>query len=469
MRFVCFTTAAIALVLLLPASASAKVSTLRIDEVPLAGPILAGEGVLWIERSSAGGVRVMRARPGEGVKVLEELPPEGTGSQPYLAASTSRAIFSNQIFVRSPLSGSTVGGPREVRTGGLDGPFDRLVRCSDEGTFGERHRSVDVDGEVVAYRDCGTSGGVIRDMSPTPMLPERRVTDRAQRLRLAGRYAAWVVGDERVDVVVYDRLLDTEVYRLTAAMIPGAVRGLDVQNDGTVAFSYVEESPRVMRVAWASLADPTVHQLPLTPKLSYDVKLSGGRLAFHRGTAGDFDVPFGEVGLTDLQGNSRVLARPAQDHIYREHFDFDGVQIAWLFVGCSSATIHIQGIDDPPELLRPRSGCPLRFARQPSVRRDGRIRLSPDCRLFYENDCFISRIEIRTSRKVRAPGSSRRRRIALAAGRSVNGRPPRLRLSREGRALLRAHGAVKARITAVLRDQGRRKETRVATVRLKRP
>lgn len=81
----------------------------------------------------------------------------------------------------------------------------------------------------------------MRDTAAEPLSPARSVGLGGVGVRIAGRYVAWLDGPYRdvpgsvYDIVVYDRMTDGELYRVSRNELDGSPISLDVQEDGKVA------------------------------------------------------------------------------------------------------------------------------------------------------------------------------------------------------------------------------------------
>ena len=439
--------------------AAARVET----PVPAAGPVLAGERVVWATARADGGVDVRSATGSADARVVQEVRPADAGEppasrlRPQLAASPARIAL-----VANPATDSRSWDARVIFTGPPVGPFGRVGgRCGLPGNYPDYPRPVDVDGDAIVYPACDEAGGLeVREFSPAPMT-QRILAKGATGARLAGRWVAWLEGgtvwDLDVfagDLVVYDRLTMREAYRIPRAELGRGVHSLDLQDDGKVAFSF--GVGRGHAVGWASPEAPSVHRIPLSERNVYEVRIGAGRIAFLGGRGVNLDVPLAEVGVSDLGGSVRVLASGAQDLIGPESFDFDGTRVAWYTLGCTDATIETRGVDDAQLPYRARSGCALRLNPKPSRRPvllSGRyVRLYVDCAGFADRTCRARDLILTSGGRVLAR-SDRAERIDLTAA---------------GRRAFRGRSKLHVRGTALLTDAAGRRERRTATFTVRR-
>jgi hypothetical protein len=412
--------------------------------------ILAGTAVLWRGMARLATRGMARTAVGEFSP-----PPPYYQLEPGLAASAERSVVA---YATGDFSSPWLN--RTVLTAAPDGEFETLDQ--DCNLFGrpDRPRSFDVSGEVVAYGRCrgdGRQEAVVRDYSaPTPVetvIPGARTLG----LRVAGRYVAWLDdGEGQVFVSsaisVYDRAAGSLVYRIPEAAMPGDVHDLDLQADGTVAFSYAAAG---MKIAWASPAEPRAHTLPLAARESYEVRIAGDRIAFETGVQpGAGQLALADVGVTDLSGHARRLGNHGEGSLFTDDFDFDGNRVAWWTYGCTRAFVNVLDVDGPAAISPPRSGCRLRLTEPPAVTR-GIARLHVDCFGFGNGICAARRVTL-TVRQ-------RDRRLVVGRGRTA----ARVPLTRPGRALLRKKGSLRASAVATLHDEAGRRERRTARVTLR--
>ena len=174
---------------------------------------------------------------------------------------------------------------------------------------------MDVSGDAYVYRQCDAELGHVEIRDPGAVPSSRSVGSGGYGARISGRYVAWLGGaysytfGNTVDVVVYDRFVGQEVYRLPRADIPGTIHGLDVQDDGKVAIAYengtTDLNPVV--VGWASPQEPRLHRLPLPPRGEYGLRIAGDQIAYQAGVARNFTIQRADVGIVDLAGRTRLV------------------------------------------------------------------------------------------------------------------------------------------------------------------
>jgi hypothetical protein len=443
----------------------ATAAEIRTSGFPI-DPALSGEQVVWADRSTdATAVTVKSATPGAPARAVHSVRVEGPAStrrlMPALSASPSRVLFSShaydfQAFGVVPLYAERYLGPPS-------GPLERIIRCPGEATA---FRSADVSGDAYAYRQCDDGAGhvEIRDASGAPASPPRSVGNGGYGARIAGRYVAWLDGpfgtDGRVneaDIVVFDRVAGSELYRVPKAEVPGQIHALDVQDDGKVAFAFDPDaaaSGERVRVAWASPQEPRVHVLPLDAMDSYDVRIHGDTIAFQRGRRAVAVVPRAEIGVTDLAGDVRIVARGADAEPFQGAFDYDGTRLVWRALGCGRWRLIVHAAVDPAR--KPDRGrCPLRFRARPSLSAS-RVKLPIGCAPF-SSSCYAS-VALRTAER----GPDRFVGSALSQSSTV-----RVRLSKGALRSLAARGSLRLTAIATVRDNRGRSQTRETTFRLR--
>jgi hypothetical protein len=434
--------AGLAILALAPAAARAAPSEVRTGE-PFEGPVLAGDRALWAEPRRRGGFDLRTAAAAARASTLRSFPEGAPDLAARLAMSVS--IFDSQGRAFE----------RDVRTAAIGAGFEVLDEgCGAPASF---IRSVDVSDKAVAYLRCGEAGlaAVVRDYSGSASVEQQIPQPLSSGLRVAGRYVAGLEksADELYVVsaiVVYDRFSGELVYRLPEEVVRHGVHSLDLQDDGKVAFSYAAGGGQ--QIAWASVAEPYAHVLPLPRRDKYVVAVAGDRIGY-LGSRSNWEgyIAPADVSVSDLAGTSRRVGRGAEGSFFNENFDFDGDRATWWSYGCRTARVHIIEVDEPPALSAPRSGCALRFTRDPRVRR-GRVRLAIDCFGFIAGSC-------------------RARRVRISAGDRVLARGPsggRVRLSRDGRRLMSTRRSVRVRVRAVLVDDSGRREPRAGRATLRR-
>jgi hypothetical protein len=308
-----------------PAAAS-QYDTLAFE----AGPALAGTGTAWADAFGEN-MFVRRAPAGGAVSTLYSVKRLAMCDQVSdLAASAELVAIQVRRTGDENSNCNTiglehwVGGPGEARRLDADG-------CGDA--------AIDVDGGLVAIAraSCRPASIVIHDVragtssSPGFVLAENHSV---HAVRLAGRYVAvsmGVMGGSTAQVVVWDRELDKEAYRVDGGQL------FDKLSDAVAAHIELASDGRLLvgaqtfgsgwgsvRYGWASVGEPALHRIPGT----YD--MPSGRFAF----AGDLmAVPIAYEKGESVIGFDGAVKNPFNTAPIRESVDFDGSRIAWADQG----------------------------------------------------------------------------------------------------------------------------------------
>lgn len=423
-------------------------------------PKLAGESTLWAQERVDGSLELWSGEPGARTDRIQRFAFDPIGSygrlEGDLAASPSLAFLTTYALDSAEGRGLSVSFSDHY-VGPTGAQPEWLTRCGSHG----RIRSGDVWGEAYAYRQCDDTYGhvEVRDEAAMPLSPPRAVGVGGFGVRIAGRFVAWLdgrysrFGDPYAAVVVYDRVADTEVYRLPADL--GAIQSFDIEEDGKVAVAFDPRGEGDDVVGWASPAEPWVHPLPLRPRALYDVRIVGDRIAFQTGnTVSAGWVREADVGVVDLGGNVSWLAGGTDAFLMDESFDYDGKRLLWRELSCEERRLVIRDVDASGKARRPATRCPLRMLRPATVRR-GVARFHFDCGA-YKPPCGF-----RTELHIAGRGGGR-------ASKTVeSGNPVRARLTQRARRLLRKHSSLKVRATVRLTDADLRVQVRRRTIRLR--
>jgi hypothetical protein len=370
--------------------------------LPLGPPALAGDDLFWVQRHGRGFDLVQRSSSGAVSSILSR---QGIGNR--TATARLEASATNVVLETSqnyPVTCVKCDPPLPLLTveaGAVGSQLEQVgSTCEYDPTLFMRSIDVDRASFVSHGPECRHwTTGLIRGDGNTELAP---LPDGITLPRIAGRYVAWLeltphaASGNVGDVVVRDRDLNTEVYRLPRASV-GFVSSLSLRDDGTVALSSLS-TPGRGRVEWASPAEPFLHPVG-PPADGYEVRIAGDLIGYHRtrfdpssGTVPDPDSYRSEVGTLTLDGMDRIAGTGVASA-----FDFDGTRLAWATAGCTHATLRVRTVGEP---LVPsaRADCALRLAEAPRLRPGGvRFRLS--CTGFGRG-CRAGFIEVTTP----APG-----------------------------------------------------------------
>lgn len=432
---------------------------------PVAGPVLAGERVIWATGRSAGSVATVRLGGGgsaaKTVAVFERRDPDVRyGVDLVLAASAQRIAVDtafSDLFPDPRAAAPTMARP-------FSGPVGRALRAlADECVFPDLSGvdplgAVAVSENVVAYRGPGCDRLAVRDLSD-PSAPVLSLPNDASAPRVAGRYIAYLQGPMRGDqpgefnaIVVIDRVTQQEVYRVPAGALAHLILGLSLDRDGTIVVTYQSSqrlgSPRRMGIATASPQQPPLR--PLLPDSGYySARVAGGRVVVVRQPGlSSGNVTNGRLELVDpASGQRRTLASPVEDG-YRPRFDFDGQRVTWLSRTCTSVRVNVAALDATPGPGREPGHCRLRLTRAPVIKKN-RLKLRFSC-AGLRADCTPDQPKISS---LPAPGRPAR----VIARRAVVYDPGivEARLTRAGRRMLSGHRRVRVRVIAGLSDNNR--------------
>ena len=313
----------------------------------LAGPVLAGSAVVWLERRGQE-ARLERAVPGRRPTILFRQALRNV-SLDDLAASRGVVALERRMSVCPPPNpplASSCTEQREVLGGPPSGPL-RVLATSDDCGGGSISvaPSVDVSGELVAIGEnlCLPPGDrrrrivVARLGQGSPSLlcdadllhgPPRCRGD----ARVAGRFVGWSEG--RDAVVVYDRLRRRVAYR---PLLP-RVQSFDVQADGTLAVAYDPQGlDGAASVAWRTSQAGRV--LPFRARVSGRsrsvVRIAGDRILAERVLSPSSSA----LVVSDLRGRTRRIVRIAGPVRREGDFDLDGRRDTWASTRITSTKL----------------------------------------------------------------------------------------------------------------------------------
>lgn len=433
---------------------------LRPAAAPAAGPVLAGDNILW-GATSNGALQIHVAAPGTRGRVAAEY--SRPGGQEYLgdlAASQSRVALIRNAEV---LAGAPTGGFHRVEgNDAFGGP------CAPVGV------GLDGDLAVIRRNSCPNADFIVRDLSgatPAQTLnwPHDDSTDIRAPLRIAGRYVAWSVrqysGDGARFVVVFDRLQQQEAYRidlepyLQEAPVNYGV-DFDLQSDGTVALLMTDwaegsggrSSTRTATVAWYSPAQPYGHVVTRGASSPggtrgdqpHQIALYGNLIVFRR--SNDFAI-------TDLQGH----AKNTWDYGARQHRNgslaFNGKRVAWR-----QAELTAENLYNEPYPVVPRADSTA-----VSADSSGNAALDVWCSTSDSNCAGQVTLETMPGSQANAAAAKRPSKLATHrfTARARYLRHVRIRLSPSARRTLRRHHRLRVRAVVVSRGKhGRTRSTR---------
>jgi hypothetical protein len=297
----------------------------------VAGPVLAGERVVWGEQGN--GLNTLRA-------AHETTPLWQSGSSWFsgpLAGSASVIAFSrsyngcaNQPGVACPIETQAISGP----PGGSLRPLAPAENCSAGGAG----RRVAASGERVAYLALSCTSS-----SYTVLVSERgRVVFRHGAsccdVSLAGSYLAFKGGDA-VD------LFDLRTSRLVSRTAPPPnelIAAFDVQADGKLAVVLRQSAGGNATVAWRAPPAGALHRLPLAVALPFAgpaVRLVADHIVIDTVSS----ISTTELVSADLVGHLHTLARFARPVEQSGGIDATRSSVTW-----ASRRITGTRVDCPP-------------------------------------------------------------------------------------------------------------------------
>jgi hypothetical protein len=420
------------------------------------GPALAGERVVWAEKRADGSVAVRSASTsGKHRKTLLRTPANGYLQFARLTASTSTLAV-------EVISGDDPNGPgpflsswrfRDVYAGPPEGPLEPLATHCPLDENPQLPQTIDVSGHNVVYGGC--DGVVVRNMTTGDAT---HVPANSRGLRIAGPYVAWVNGTSigpAPSIDVYDWRKQKLVYEIPASKVSQVLADLDLRSDGTLVLTGKQKAGK-RRLDWASRESPKVHAIPVARSETYFVRFVGKRVAFERGSQFNGDVPRATLGLTDLKGNTTILARGARSNWLERLFDFDGKRVAWYAYACSGARLHVQSVDARVLVRESLSRCPLRYTRKPKVKNGRKVHLFLKCYGYAAGECSGHAVTLRLDRE---PHS------IVGEGKNSD----EVTLTDEGAQMLKKESKLRVRVRLTVKDPSGTRERRSGKAKLEIP
>jgi hypothetical protein len=308
-----------------------------------AGPAFAGDSVVWAEEARNGAVRIVMSSPGREPLLMHRIPPPtarrtrrglihvpaalGASHTRYAAlVHTSTVTQSGSDSVSEASTLAAVGGPLSGPAAVLSGSIPRRGDAPCAAIHGSPD-GVAVDGDRVAVAErvvtCDEGEPRPARVSVSGRDPVPVGTDVViDHVELAGRYLAWLLGDE---LVVYD--LDAGAVVLRVAPRDAGARFLDdmaLRDDGTVALLASG------RLALARPGTPGVRVLDRRAS-GRGVAIAGERLLYERTL--DADPYVAELVVRPVDGGpARRLARFHGERRRRVgDLDLDAARAAWAW------------------------------------------------------------------------------------------------------------------------------------------
>ncbi len=339
----------VALAASLPAGATAAV--VEDAYVPIAGPRLAGEQVVYADAMPTDvGVGVeLRAAPAAGgtPRAVQQFHPYGIGRvrvHPWLAASPTRVGLS-LATLSDTRNEEGITSATQFFAGRPGEPLEALS----ESCSSLYERDIDVSGDVVAHHgpgECREGEKITATLTDFGGAAPASVSlpPGVARLHVAGRYALYAeLGPQDVQYVVWDRLTQAAVHRIAT---PGW-SAADLREDGAVAFTANDGAVRGV-----AIAEPRgeLRRLPLPRAGYYGARFAGDGVLVMRGRRlWDGADPTATLDLRDLRGELvRVVARGLDGELDAERFDTDGDRVTFVTRTCDGVRIHVRSLFEPP-------------------------------------------------------------------------------------------------------------------------
>lgn len=404
--------------------------------VPVAGPVLAGDGVIvWVARRDDAVLDLWVAAPGAPPRRIQRFVGSDTEwlAAPRLAASATA--------VGLAFAETRPGTARTLRTrsylGGLGRPLDLVSSCTGPAPA---QRSFDVTATAAVFRDGpACTQASVRGLGPAAGAA-RPLPGGIFATRLAVGYEAWLegpaAGGAPSAAVVRESATGRERTRVAGSGLPRGITDLALRADGTLALSY--RSSAGARVA---LLDPgATHARTLAPRLlaARGAHWVGEALAVV--VARRADPRRGMLQLVDTAGATVApLLAMGRDRDLTEHTDVSASRALWVERGCAHAVIRTIELPAPAIARQRTPSCALRLRRAPRIRA-GRLGLGVSCAGFAHG--CSARVTVRAGSTLLARGTAR----------PNHGTPPYaaadLRLTRAARALLGRRARVRVQISA---------------------
>ncbi len=403
----------------------------------VAGPVLAGDRVVWAEQSTGLEYRVRSWRRGEPPRDVGTLPVITDEWRPYedrqvgLAASPSRVLAS----VLDVAYGDRIAdySRASVWTGPLSGPLTELSRRA-QGQNPSRSSVLATEGahavdHVIFAEDAPGAAGV--------SFPGESVRALAGDLALLGstgtlRVVRWREGGE--------------LYRFDATGVVTTA----LQADGKAAL--VLRRGDVLVPAWTSREEPFPHPLPVEERSGFSVAIGGDRIAYAtEQDVGVLTLDGRVVQLYDAPDRFADVTRGAAG------FAFDGTRLAWNARRCAATFVVSTTVGEPPPRLpdaqcRPPRPSPYVFRLD---RRGGWVTVTLTCPAAAANGCDGT-VDVRLQGERSAGNRTRLRPVAqfgsalLAGGTETR----RLRLPPAARRTARAFRGLRVRVRAYETTEG---------------
>jgi hypothetical protein len=290
----------------------------------LAGPVISGADLVYVDQPRGKTARLRRIRPGGRARTIRSFPKTTSAS-----VAASRVGYAVMIHT---------GRSRRVVYGGLVGKnrlkvINRDCSDSDSGPFADTRPEVAVSGARVAFVRDSCRGGdrrvVVKDLRTGRTDAIRRASYTA--VAFAGDFVAYHDAEDPALLFVYNLRTGTVAYGISQDDVDGA----DIQADGTLVVGSLFPSSSD-DVVWYSWGDQRRHYLQRWCYDGTQTAIDAGRIA----CAGYGELDQREsVVVTDLRG--KVRARIVVGRELTRNIDLVGPRVAYATDGCGKGKTNL--------------------------------------------------------------------------------------------------------------------------------
>jgi hypothetical protein len=314
-------------------------------------------------------------------------------------AAPGRLAYGMHEFEDPPGGAGGITIFSEIRTGPLDGPYDKVDGCDTDQITSPRDVRASTNAIVHMGNGCTQNALVLRGFSGGGYV--RQVADNnpvsmALTTAIAGNFLA--LGP------VFDHVANTQVYE-------PARRGITpkIQDDGTliqVDYGPLQPTKGCGRTIYVfTAAQPGGRELP-QKVCGADVAIAGNRIAAQRATSNGVEI----VSMDLNGGDVRVLGRAPSPNTVRS-LDTDGQRVVWHVLGCYVDSLWSATLGDKPVPAGPAS-CPAKLRSKTIQVKKGVAQIPMRC----TNGCSQVLGQLRFSSSSRAFNSPR---VALKPGDTI--------------------------------------------------
>jgi hypothetical protein len=429
--------AAVMLVIAAPSEAASPVVA-RLSFVPDSGPVIAGSGVAWTERSGSGSLGVV-VQDSDG---LRRRVAEVVRTDPWLLTFSDLAGTPEQVLftvLRNEVTEDPAGGAVQVLpyAGDPRGVLAPLSGPVPAGGTDSGLRLIDAWRGELAFSGPRSQDRTIDGPAGPFLLPSGALMP-----RVAGKWAAWIeqttIGGSQRPVVVMRNLVTGE-QRLRHVLPPNWVSGLDIAEDGSAAVTTWRRDPSRVTLWVAKPGDHRLRALRTLSRGYRSARIQPGAIVTVSAPKGPPQgrISDGTLQVVDLDGGApRTIATAVEDQADYSRYDADERSVVWMHRTCTGVEINRAAIGQHAPAQSPPRLCALRLRGALSRTRRG-IEMTVSCAGFVRN-CHLNN----TTAQVRGPNG--RWQTVAAAGptdpdgaETPGGALAILHLTKHGRTLLR--------------------------------